>query len=94
MLELGQYEVHGHEMVGVRAAEVVDELVTVGSRAKMIAAAAARSGLSAQWITHLENSQGAIEFLKDRLRPEDVVLVKGSRGVNMDLIVAALEVRE
>lgn len=94
MLELGQYEAHGHEMVGVRAAEVVDELVTVGTRAKMIAAAAARAGLSAQWITHLENSEAAIEFLESRLRPEDVVLVKGSRGVQMDLIVAALEARE
>jgi UDP-N-acetylmuramoyl-tripeptide--D-alanyl-D-alanine ligase len=94
MLELGQYEARGHEMVGVRAAEVVDELVTIGSRAKMIAAAAARSGLSAQWITHLENSEAAIEFLEARLRPEDVVLVKGSRGIHMDLIVAALEVSE
>jgi UDP-N-acetylmuramoyl-tripeptide--D-alanyl-D-alanine ligase len=94
MLELGQYEVHGHEMVGVRAAEVVDELVTVGSRARMIATAAARAGLSAQWITHLESSEAAIEFLETRLRPEDVVLVKGSRGVHMDLIVAALEARE
>jgi UDP-N-acetylmuramoyl-tripeptide--D-alanyl-D-alanine ligase len=60
----------------------------------MIAAAAARSGLSAQWITHLENSEAAIEFLEARLRPEDVVLVKGSRGIHMDLIVAALEVGE
>ena len=94
MLELGQYETRGHEMVGVRAAEVVDELVTVGTRAKMIAAAAARAGLSAQWITHLENSEAAIAFLDSRLRPEDVVLVKGSRGVNMDLIVAALEAQE
>ena len=30
MLELGPYEKQGHEMVGVRAAEVADTLVTVG----------------------------------------------------------------
>ncbi len=30
MLELGPYEKQGHEMVGVRAAEVADVLVTVG----------------------------------------------------------------
>jgi UDP-N-acetylmuramoyl-tripeptide--D-alanyl-D-alanine ligase len=94
MLELGQYETHGHQMVGARAAEVADELVTVGTRAKIIADTAARSGLSPQWITHLENSEAAIEFLESRLRPEDVVLVKGSRGVQMDLIVSALEARE
>ena len=31
MLELGQYEKQGHEMVGVRAARVADVLLTLGS---------------------------------------------------------------
>lgn len=91
MLELGQYEQHGHEMVGVRAAEVADLLVTVGKRARICANAAARAGLSESAIIQLENSQEAIEYLRERLRPRDVVLVKGSRGMQMDLIVSALE---
>ena len=37
MLELGQYERQGHEMIGIRAAEVADVLITVGERAKTIA---------------------------------------------------------
>jgi len=37
MLELGFYEEQGHEMVGVRAAQVVKRLITVGERAKIIA---------------------------------------------------------
>jgi UDP-N-acetylmuramoyl-tripeptide--D-alanyl-D-alanine ligase len=94
MLELGQYEARGHEMVGVRAAEVVDELATVGERGRIIAAAAYRSGLSREQITELKDSQAAIEFLQEHLSPQDVVLVKGSRGMRMDLIVAALEARE
>ncbi len=40
MLELGQYEVEGHTKVGIRAAEIVSELVTVGERGKMIAESA------------------------------------------------------
>ena len=40
MLELGQYEAKGHHMVGVRAAQICDELITVGKRGKMIADAA------------------------------------------------------
>ena len=44
MLELGQYEKHGHEMVGIRAAQVVDKLVTLGERGKMIAEAALAAG--------------------------------------------------
>jgi len=94
MLELGRYESHGHEMVGMRAAEVADELVTIGERGKMIATAALRAGLKRNLITELRNNQQAIEFLQKRLGEGDVVLVKGSRGMNMDLIVAALEGRE
>ena len=94
MLELGPYEVHGHEMVGVRAAEVVDELVTVGERGRMIAAAARSAGLPGEKITELESAQQAIEFLGPRLGEKDVVLVKGSHGMRMDHIVAALEYRQ
>jgi len=91
MLELGQYEWRGHEMVGVRAAEVVDELVTVGERGRMIAAAASRSGFPDNKIIEFEESQAATRYLQESLGPNDVVLVKGSHGVRMDKIVAALE---
>jgi len=91
MLELGQYERRGHEMVGVRAAELVNELITVGERAHVIASSARRAGLADHAITELADSQQAIEFLKDRLQEKDVVLIKGSRGMRMDQIVAALE---
>jgi UDP-N-acetylmuramoyl-tripeptide--D-alanyl-D-alanine ligase len=91
MLELGPYELRGHEMVGVRAAEVVDELVTVGERGRMIAAAARRAGLAPQRVTVLDNTDQAIEFLRNRLGSRDVVLVKGSHGMRMDRIVAAME---
>lgn len=91
MLELGQYERRGHEMVGLRVAELVDELITVGERAHFIAASARRAGLPARAITELDDSQQAIEFLTARLKQKDVVLVKGSRGMHMDHIVAALE---
>ncbi len=94
MLELGPYEKEGHEVVGVRAAEVVNELVTVGERGKMIASAAWRAGLSRKLINAFTESQPAIEYLKEHLRNQDVVLVKGSRGMQMDRIVAALEARE
>jgi UDP-N-acetylmuramoyl-tripeptide--D-alanyl-D-alanine ligase len=91
MLELGPYEEIGHQMVGVRAAEVADEIITVGERAHIIAASARKSRFSRLTITELEDSQSAIDFLKDRLTEKDVVLVKGSRGMRMDRIVAELE---
>ncbi len=92
MLELGRYERHGHEMVGLRASQVVDELITVGERARIIAKAAARSGLSSQVIKSFENCQAVIDEIMNRLGPNDIVLIKGSRGMNLDEIVSALEI--
>jgi UDP-N-acetylmuramoyl-tripeptide--D-alanyl-D-alanine ligase len=91
MLELGQYEAQGHEMAGIRAAEVVDILVTVGDRGRMIADAAHRAGLAAAAIIPLETTEQATDWLKQQLQPRDVVLVKGSRGMRMDRIISVLE---
>jgi len=94
MLELGMYEWRGHELVGIRASQVVEKLFTVGERGRMIAAAACRAGLSSANISELETTDQAIDLLKQSLEPQDVVLVKGSRGMRMDRIVAALEHRK
>ena len=91
MLELGQYEKQGHELVGARVAEVVDELVTIGDRAKWIAAAALQAGLHVDRITDFEFSEDSIDYLRGHLNSNDVVLIKGSRGMQMEIIVAALE---
>jgi UDP-N-acetylmuramoyl-tripeptide--D-alanyl-D-alanine ligase len=91
MLELGPYARQGHEMVGLRAAEVVDELICVGELSTFIAEAAHQSGLSEEVIVRFENGQQVIDYLQPRLQSRDVVLVKGSRILHMDLIVSALE---
>lgn len=92
MLELGPYEVQGHEMVGARAARVVDDLVTVGERGRIIAKAASEAGLDKRHITIFDESTQAIEHLSSKLTSSDVVLIKGSHGMRMDRIVSALEV--
>jgi UDP-N-acetylmuramoyl-tripeptide--D-alanyl-D-alanine ligase len=91
MLELGRYEEQGHRKVGIRAAEVVDTLVTVGELGKNIAKAAAETGLKEESIHTFEDNKTAIQFLRQNLTEQDVVLVKGSRGMRMDKIVSALE---
>jgi UDP-N-acetylmuramoyl-tripeptide--D-alanyl-D-alanine ligase len=94
MLELGEWEERGHRMVGARAVEVVDFLVTVGEKARWIADEARSQGLSAAKIALFGNSAEALEFLKNKIAEGDVVLVKGSRALKMDEIVLALEVPE
>jgi UDP-N-acetylmuramoyl-tripeptide--D-alanyl-D-alanine ligase len=92
MLELGPYEQAGHEKVGVRAAQVAEVLVTLGSRAHVIAQAARKSGMKKSVVFEYEEYEPVVEWLKKNLTARDAVLVKGSHGLRMDKIVAALEV--
>lgn len=91
MLELGSFEERGHRMVGARAAEVVDQLVTVGERARWIAEEAIKAGLSEASVIQVDRPKQAIKYLKKHIGPDDVVLIKGSRGMHMDTIVNELE---
>lgn len=91
MLELGPYEQTGHEQVGKRAAEVVNHLIAVGPRGKIIADTAKARGLPSTAIQWVKDSLEAADLLKYNLREGDVVLVKGSHGLRMDRISAILE---
>jgi UDP-N-acetylmuramoyl-tripeptide--D-alanyl-D-alanine ligase len=93
MLELGSHEEMGHRLVGRRAADVADVLITVGPRARMIAAEARDAGLAPEAVVELDDSSQALERLREVIQPGDVILLKGSRGVRLDVIVPALEVR-
>ncbi len=93
MLELGRYEYIGHQKVGVRAAEVADTIVTVGERAKIIARYARKARFSNLVVVEFDTHHQAVDYLRENLTANDVVLVKGSRGMQMDQIVAQLEAR-
>jgi len=90
MLELGEYEEEGHRKVGVRAADVVQVLVTVGERARWIAEEARLSGLPAEAVHSFATSAEAIAWLQEQVQPKDVILVKGSHAMHLDEVVAAL----
>jgi len=94
MLELGPYEVTGHRMVGVRAAQVCDLLVGVGQRSQNTIQAALDSGMQPSRTYWTPDTQGATELLLKILHEGDVVLIKGSRGLQMEKIVYAIEASE
>ncbi len=94
MLELGSYEEEGHRKVGCRAANIVDLLLTVGSRADFIAEEARACGLDTNAVVQLKNSQAAVDYLRDILQQEDVVLVKGSNALKLDEIVSTLAIKQ
>jgi UDP-N-acetylmuramoyl-tripeptide--D-alanyl-D-alanine ligase len=93
MLELGPYERGGHEMVGLRAAQVAEVVVTLGARAHVIADAARRTGMKKSAIIEFDDIDPLMEWMKTNLTRNDVVLIKGSHGLRMDRITASLEVR-
>ena len=93
MLELGPYERSGHEMVGLRAAQVADVLLTLGERARIFAEAARRAGMKKTSIIEFIEFDPLVDWLRTNLTKDDTVLIKGSRGLHMDRITNLLEVR-
>jgi len=91
MLELGDFEERGHRMVGARAAQAADILVTVGTRARWIAEEAQLQGLSSVRVVTVASAEEAQAFLQQQVREGDVVLIKGSHALRLDSLVAALE---
>ncbi len=91
MRELGQYENQGHALVGMRAAEVAEILVTLGQRGRLIAEAARRAGMNPAAIFEFDQREDVTAWLAAHLRKDDAVLIKGSRALGMDRIAAELE---
>ncbi|HET9221130.1 MAG TPA: UDP-N-acetylmuramoyl-tripeptide--D-alanyl-D-alanine ligase [Roseiflexaceae bacterium] len=91
MLELGGFEEEAHRMVGRRVAEVADILIVVGRRARWIAEEAIASGMPSDQILAAATNDEVIGLLQDMLQQGDYVLIKGSRGVAMEGVVAALQ---
>jgi UDP-N-acetylmuramoyl-tripeptide--D-alanyl-D-alanine ligase len=93
ILELGEFEDEGHRIVGRRSAAVVDQLITVGPRARIIAEAGRDAGLNDASVCTFDDKQSAIPVLPGLLQQGDIVLIKGSRGMNMEDVVEALRDR-
>ncbi|MDZ4721044.1 MAG: UDP-N-acetylmuramoyl-tripeptide--D-alanyl-D-alanine ligase [Roseiflexaceae bacterium] len=93
MLELGQMEEEAHRFVGARAAEVVQLLITLGDRARWIADEARQAGMPADALYQVTNTADAASLLRTLITPGDSILVKGSRGMAMEAIVAELQQR-
>jgi UDP-N-acetylmuramoyl-tripeptide--D-alanyl-D-alanine ligase len=90
MLELGESEMQAHREVGCRAGTVAQFVICVGERAKWIAEEAVACGAARDHVWHVADNAGALAVLRDLLQKRSVVLVKGSRGMNMEEIVTGL----
>ena len=90
MLELGDYSRQAHFDAGVYAASRgIDALFVIGEQAQEIRWGALSAECHLPVFSYLSNEQ-ALEKLLAYLRPGDVVIVKGSRGMKTDEIVRGL----
>jgi UDP-N-acetylmuramoyl-tripeptide--D-alanyl-D-alanine ligase len=91
MLELGPQELELHAEVGRRCAALgLERVVTLGPRSETTARAAADAGASA---VHMgDDVQAAAAAVREALAgtAPGAVLVKGSRGIRLERVVAAL----
>jgi len=91
MLELGHTELDLHRDVGRFAAGAgLSLLVCFGTRARALGEGAMEAGLARESVEFTDDAAEAVHLVAPRLRPEDVVLVKGSRGMKMERISDAL----
>jgi UDP-N-acetylmuramoyl-tripeptide--D-alanyl-D-alanine ligase len=90
MLELGEYEDEGHRMVGLRAIDAADVLVTVGELGRAMAQEALNNGMAPDRVKTCVTNEEATAYLNAIVQPGDMILVKGSRGLRMEDIVNAL----
>jgi UDP-N-acetylmuramoyl-tripeptide--D-alanyl-D-alanine ligase len=96
MRELGTEHDAGHHAVGQVAATTLDLLVIVdgapGGAARGILEGAVAAGMSEAQILVVPTAATVVERLLPLLAPGDVVLVKASRGVELESVVDELVV--
>jgi UDP-N-acetylmuramoyl-tripeptide--D-alanyl-D-alanine ligase len=91
MLELGAVEEDSHRELGRDAAGAAPAaLATFGPRTRLAHEAALAAGVAPSAAFHTEDPQALLAFVRERLRPGDVLLVKGSRGMKLERLVEAL----
>lgn len=90
MAELGDESKELHERVGAHAAGRVDILLVRGEYAAELARGAERGGLESQQIVEIGTNAQAAHWLREHARPDDVVLLKGSRKYKLEEIVEEL----
>ncbi len=91
MLELGEMSEAAHREVGkLVVACGTDCLIAVGNEAKQIAQGAIDTGMNPADVHVFDTNAALIEMLPALLKKQDLILVKGSRGMHLEEIADAI----
>ncbi|HXZ03884.1 MAG TPA: UDP-N-acetylmuramoylalanyl-D-glutamate--2,6-diaminopimelate ligase, partial [Ktedonobacteraceae bacterium] len=102
IFELGQYAQEEHIACGKEIAGTIDYLIAIGDQARFYVEGAMQAGMLEKNIhyfrTDVENAEeleaakeAAANLLKREVHSEDLVLLKGSRGMRMETMLPVLE---
>ncbi|WP_051688278.1 UDP-N-acetylmuramoyl-tripeptide--D-alanyl-D-alanine ligase [Desulfofalx alkaliphila] len=92
MAELGEYSKTGHLEVGKYLAnKQIDYLVTYKKNAEYIGQGAIGNGFNSKHIIHCDNETLLYEFVDKYIRPNTIILIKGSRVTQLDKVVKHLK---
>ncbi len=92
MLELGPSSEKFHREIGHYIAELqLDLLLTRGPGGELIGKGAREEGFPSKKIIKFANNEQALDFLQKNLAVGDTVLIKGSRGLELDQIARDLK---
>jgi UDP-N-acetylmuramoyl-tripeptide--D-alanyl-D-alanine ligase len=91
MRELGDQSISEHDGVGRLAVRLdISKTIAVGQGARPLYLGAAQEGSWNDEAVWVADAAAAIELLGGLLRPGDVVLVKASRSVGLEVVAQAL----
>lgn len=94
MLELGAGSGALHHQCGIQAAKSgIDLVIGIGGAAGEIVRGAVESGLEANRAQFFPQAADSIEYVAGVIRPGDLVLIKGSRGVRLEQIAQSIRSR-
>lgn len=92
MLELGERAEKLHFETGKEISNLgVYQIVTIGRLAENLAQGAVCAGFPKERVFVTQSKEEAIKLLKEVVKEEDVIYVKGSRGMKMEEIIKGLE---
>jgi UDP-N-acetylmuramoyl-tripeptide--D-alanyl-D-alanine ligase len=91
MLELGDQSNQAHVDLGTAVANATPAwVITVGSVSEPIESGAVSAGLSPEVISRVDSAPLAIRKALELVQPGDVVLIKASRGIGLEVVAQAL----
>jgi UDP-N-acetylmuramoyl-tripeptide--D-alanyl-D-alanine ligase len=92
MLELGERAEALHEEIGAYlATQPIDRVYLYGPLGAAVESGARRAGLGPDKVSRFASHAEIAAALRERLRPGDHLLVKGSRGMRMEEVILLLE---